>query len=67
MNCMSTLSTLGNILQLICSYIGDYEQSFEYYEKSLKLAGELRDHVSVGWTHGNLGNVMLGLDKKTKH
>ena len=46
---LSALSALGNILQSI----GDYEQSFEYYEKSLKLAGELGDHVSVGWAHGN--------------
>ena len=59
---LSALSALGNILQSI----GDYEQSFEYYEKSLKLAGELGDHVSVGWTHGNLGNTMLGLDQKDK-
>ena len=59
---LSSLSALGNILQSI----GDYEQSFEYYEKSLKLAGELGDHVSVGWAHGNLGNAMLGLDQKDK-
>ena len=59
---LSALSVLGNILQSI----GDYEQSFEYYEKSLKLAGELGDHVSVGWAHGNLGNAMLGLDQKDK-
>ena len=59
---LNTLSALGNILQSI----GDYEQSFEYYEKSLKLAGELGDHVSVGWAHGNLGNAMLGLDQKDK-
>ena len=59
---LTALSALGNILQSI----GDYEQSFEYYEKSLKLAGELGDHVSVGWAHGNLGNAMLGLDQKDK-
>ena len=59
---LSALSALGNILQSI----GDNEQSFEYYEKSLKLAGELGDHVSVGWAHGNLGNAMLGLDQKDK-
>ena len=59
---LNALSALGNILQSI----GDYEQSFEYYEKSLKLAGELGDHVSVGWAHGNLGNAMLGLDQKDK-
>ena len=59
---LNALSALGNILQSI----GDYEQSFEYYEKSLKLAGELGDHVSVGWAHGNLGNTMLGLDQKDK-
>ena len=59
---LSALCALGNILQSI----GDYEQSFEYYEKSLKLAGELGDHVSVGWAHGNLGNAMLGLDQKDK-
>ena len=59
---LSALSALGNILQSI----GDYEQSFEYYKKSLKLASELGDHVSVGWAHGNLGNAMLGLDQKDK-
>ena len=59
---LSALCALGNILQSI----GDYEQSFEYYEKSLKLAGELGDHISVGWAHGNLGNTMLGLDQKYK-
>ena len=59
---LSALRALGNILQSI----GDYEQSFEYYEKSLKLAGELGDYVSVGWAHGNLGNAMLGLDQKNK-
>ena len=59
---LSALSALGNILQSI----GDYEQSFECYEKSLKLAGELGDHVLVGWAHGNLGNAMLGLDQKDK-
>ena len=41
---LSAVCALGNILQSI----GDYEQSFEYYEKSLKLAGELGDHVSIG-------------------
>ena len=59
---LTALSALGNILQSI----GDYEQSFVYYEKSLKLAGELGDRVSVGWAHGNLGNAMLGLDQKDK-
>ena len=59
---LSAVCALGNILQSI----GDYEQSFEYYEKSLKLAGELGDHVSIGWAHGNLGNAMLGLDQKDK-
>ena len=34
---LSALCALGKILQSI----GDYEQSFEYYENSLKLAGEL--------------------------
>ena len=59
---LSAVCALGNILQSV----GDYDQSFEYYEKSLKLAGELGDHVSIGWAHGNLGNAMLGLDQKDK-
>ena len=46
--------------------MGDYDQSFEYHNESLKLAGELGDRVSVGWAHGNLGNAMLGLDQKDK-
>ena len=61
-NELSALFELGNILQSV----GDYEQSFEYYEKSLKLAGELGDNVSEGRVHGNLGNAMLGLDQKDK-
>ena len=59
---LSALSALGNILQSI----GDCEQSFEYHKKSLKLAGELGDHVSIGWANGNLGNAMFGLDQKDK-
>ena len=59
---LSAVCALGNILQSI----GDYEQSFEHYEKSLRLAVELGDHVSIGWAHGNLGNAMLGLDQKDK-
>ena len=43
-NEVCALSTPDNILQSI----GDYELSFEYYEKSLKLAGEVENHVSVG-------------------
>ena len=53
---------LGNILQSV----GDYDQSFECYSDSLKLAKELKDHVSEGWAHGNLGNALLGLDQKDK-
>ena len=59
---LSAVCPLGNILQSI----GDYEQSLDYYQKSLKLAVELGDHVSIGWAHGNLGNAMLGLDQKDK-
>ena len=59
---LNAISALGNIFQSV----GDSEQSFEYYEKSLKLAGELGDQVLVGWAHGNLGNAMLGLDQKEK-
>ena len=59
---LSAISSLGNILQSI----GDYEQACHYQKKSLKLAGELEDHVAIGWAHGNLGNAMLGLDQKDK-
>ena len=59
---LSAVCALGNILQSL----GDYDQSFDYYEKSLKLAGELGDQVSIGWAHGNLGIAMLGLDQKDK-
>ena len=59
---LSAVCALGNIMQSI----GDYDQSFEYYEKSLKLAVELGDQVSIGWAHGNLGNAMLGLDQKDR-
>ena len=55
---LGAVCALGNIMQSI----GDYE----YYEKSLKLAVELGDQVSIGWAHGNLGNAMLGLDQKDK-
>ena len=59
---LSAQCALGNILQSI----GDYDQSFEYYSDSLKLSKELKDHVSEGWAHGNLGNALLGLDQKDK-
>ena len=59
---LSAVSALGNILHSL----GDYDQSFEYHNESLKLAGELGDRVSVGWAHGNLGNAMLGLNQKDK-
>ena len=59
---LSALCALGNILQSL----GDYDQSFDYYKKSFKLAGELGDQVSIGWVHGNLGNAMLGFDQKDK-
>ena len=59
---LNAVSALGSIFQSI----GDYEQSFDYYQKSLKLAVKLGDHVSIGWAHGNLGNAMLGLDQKDK-
>ena len=57
---LSSLFELGNIHQSL----GDRERSSDYYEKSLKLAGELGDHVSVGRAHGNLGNAKLELDQK---
>ena len=59
---LSAVSALGNIFHSI----GDYDQSFECHNESLKLASELGDQVSVGWAHGNLGNAMLGLDQKDK-
>ena len=59
---LNAISALGSVFQSI----GDYEQSFDYYQKSLTLAVELEDHVSIGWAHGNLGNAMLGLDQKDK-
>ena len=59
---LAAMSALGSIFQSI----GDCEQSFQSYEKSLRLAIELGDHVLIGWEHGNLGNAMLGLDQKYK-
>ena len=59
---LNAVNSLGNILQSI----GDYEQACQYQKKSLELAGELEDCVSIGWAHGNLGNAMLGLDQMDK-
>ncbi|XP_065893673.1 tetratricopeptide repeat protein 28-like [Dysidea avara] len=59
---MGAVAALGNILQSV----GDYEQSYECYSDSLKLAKELGDRVSEGWAHGNLGNALLGLDRNDK-
>jgi len=53
---LSAQCALGNTLQSN----RDYDQSFEYYSDSLKLSKELKDHVSEGRAHGNLGNALLG-------
>ena len=39
-------------------------QHFTINSDSLKLSKELKDYVSEGWAHGNLGNTLLGLDQK---
>ena len=49
--------------------VGKFQQAvrnLKEYEQALELARRLSDHVSVVWTHGNLGNTYLGLGMKDK-
>ena len=54
--CHLVMSITGN------SVVGILGDKSDFHNGSLKLAGELGDHVSVGWAHGNLDNAMLGVD-----
>ena len=59
---LSAHNSLGNTLQSM----GDYSGALEEYTQSIKLGEELKDLVSLGWSHGNMGNAYLGLQQKDK-
>ena len=59
---LSAHNSLGNVLQSM----GDYSGALEQYEESTKLAVKVDDLVSLGWSHGNMGNAYLGLHQKDK-
>ena len=42
----------------------DYKQCLHHYKESLRLSVELGDHKSEGWSHGNIGSVLLHLNEK---
>ena len=55
-------TSLGNLLQ----NVGDNSQAVEEYTASIQLSEELGDNVSLGWSHGNIGNAYLGLNYRDK-
>ena len=55
-------TSLGNLYQSL----GENASALEQYEHTISLAEELKDFVSLGWAHGNMGNAYLGLYQKDK-
>jgi len=55
-------TSLGNLYQSL----GENKSALEQYKASIELAEELRDYVSLGWAHGNMGNAYLGLFDRDK-
>ena len=55
-------TSLGNLYQSL----GQNAEALPQYESSIKLAEKIKDFVSLGWAHGNMGNAYLGLYQKDK-
>eukprot|EP00731_Ephydatia_muelleri_P015872 Em0009g296a len=59
---LSSHNSLGNLLQSL----GDHAGALEEYKLCIELCEDLKDYVSLGWTHGNMGNACIGLHEKDK-
>ena len=59
---LSSHNSLGNLLQSL----GDHAGALEEYKLGIELCEDLKDYVSLGWTHGNMGNACIGLHDKDK-
>ena len=59
---LSSHNSLGNLLQSL----GDHAGALEEYKLCIELCEDLKDYVSLGWTHGNMGNAYIGLHEKDK-
>ncbi|KAL5481435.1 hypothetical protein EMCRGX_G021589 [Ephydatia muelleri] len=59
---LSSHNSLGNLLQSL----GDHAGALEEYKFCIELCEDLKDYVSLGWTHGNMGNAYIGLHEKDK-
>ena len=59
---LSSRNSLGNLLQSL----GDHAGALEEYKLCIELCEDLKDYVSLGWTHGNMGNAYIGLHEKDK-
>ena len=59
---LSAHTSLGNLYQSL----GENTSAVEEYEKSVQVAEELNDMVTLGWAHGNIGNAYLGLHQRDK-
>ena len=59
---LSSHNSLGNLLQSL----GDHAGAREEYKLCIELCEDLKDYVSLGWTHGNMGNAYIGLHEKNK-
>ena len=59
---LSVHTSLGNLYQSV----GENASALKEYEQSIVLSEELKDHVALGWAHGNVGNAYLGLYQRDK-
>ena len=57
---LSAHTSLGNLFQSV----GENSQAVNEYKVAIKLSEELNDFVSLGWSHGNMGNAYLGLHQR---
>ncbi len=59
---LAAYTSLGNLQQTL----GQNKEALTEYQHALVLAETLNEHMSVGWTHGNIGNAYLGVNEKDK-
>lgn len=59
---LSAHTSLGNLYQSV----GENASALKEYEQSIVLSDDLKDHVALGWAHGNIGNAYLSLYQREK-
>ena len=59
---MSARASLGNMLQSL----GNHQGAIDECSVTILIAQELGDYISLGWSHGNIGNAYLGKGERDK-